>query len=94
MQQMGDLKDHRLIYLKGVLFLLGTLLAAGTLLLENLSWKTAGLLALTIWCSARFYYFVFYVIQHYVDDQYRFAGIWSFVTYLMRRKAGADHSDA
>lgn len=81
---MGDLKDRRLIYLKGFLFLLGIVLAAGTLLLENLSLRTAVLLALTIWCSARFYYFLFYVIQHYVDDKYRFAGVWAFVVYLWR----------
>lgn len=82
---MGDLKDPRLIYLKGFLFLVGTMLAAGTLLLENFSLRTAILLALTIWCSARFYYFVFYVIQHYVDDKFRFAGVWAFLVYLCRR---------
>ena len=85
--KMADLKNSRLIYLKGFLFLLGTILAAGILLLDHFSWKTAGLLALTIWCSARFYYFLFYVIQHYVDDQYRFAGIWSFIVYLLRRRS-------
>lgn len=83
---MGDLKDHRLIYLKGSLFLAGILLSTGILLLENTSWKTAGLLALTIWCSARFYYFLFYVIQHYVDQEYRFSGIGSFLAYLWRKR--------
>ena len=84
---MSDLKDRRLIYLKGLLFLLGTILASGTLLLEHASWRTALLLALVIWCSARFYYFMFYVIEHYVDGQYRFAGVWSFVVYLLRSRS-------
>jgi hypothetical protein len=81
---MGDLKDPRLIYLKGVLFLFGSVLAGGTLLLEHLNLRTAILLAVTVWCSARFYYFMFYVIEHYVDGQYRFAGVGSFVWYILR----------
>jgi hypothetical protein len=44
------------------------------------------LLAVAIWCFARAYYFAFYVIEHYVDDSYRFSGLWSFALYLMRRK--------
>lgn len=83
---MPDLKDPRLIYLKGFLFFVGSALAAGTLLLENASWRTAFLLTLTIWCSARFYYFMFYVIEHYVDGQYRFDGVWSFVRYSLRKR--------
>jgi hypothetical protein len=43
------------------------------------------LLGLAIWCSARFYYFAFYVIEHYVDGQYRFAGLWSFACYVLSR---------
>ena len=88
--RMSDLKDPRLIYLKGFLFFLGSVLAAGTLLLEHASWRTAFLLALAIWCSARFYYFMFYVIEHYVDSKYRFAGLWSFVVYLFRQRASDD----
>lgn len=86
---MGDLKDPRLIYLKGLLFLLGSLMASGILLLEHASLRTAILLGTAIWCSARFYYFLFYVIEHYVDDRYRFAGAGSFLVYLWRtRSAG------
>jgi hypothetical protein len=87
---MSDLKDPRLIYLKGFLFLLGSIMASGTLLLENLSARNAILLAIAIWCSARFYYFMFYVIEHYVDGQYRFAGLWSFIVYLIRSRTSRD----
>ena len=87
---MSDLKDPRLIYLKGFLFLLGTVMAGGTLLLEHASLRTAILLAITIWCSTRFYYFMFYVIEHYVDGEYRFAGIWSFVVYFFRSRSSND----
>jgi hypothetical protein len=44
------------------------------------------LLVISIWCFCRFYYFAFYVIQHYVDPGYRFSGLWSFVAYLWSRR--------
>jgi hypothetical protein len=66
------------------LFLLAGLLAAAALLIERPTWRTALLVTLAIWCVARFYYFAFYVIEHYVDPDYRFAGLGSFVLYLLR----------
>ncbi|MBI3860843.1 MAG: hypothetical protein HY290_03005, partial [Planctomycetia bacterium] len=47
-----------------------------------------------IWAFARAYYFVFYVIEHYIDPGYKFAGLWSFAKYVMTRKAGNRHSDS
>jgi hypothetical protein len=83
---MPDLTSPKLIYAKGFLFLFGGILAAAGIVLEQPSIKIAVLLALAIWCFARFYYFMFYVIEHYVDPQYRFAGLWSFVKYLVTRR--------
>jgi hypothetical protein len=91
---MGDLKDPRLIYLKGFLFLLAGILAAAALLLEHPSLKVALLLGLAVGCFARFYYFAFYVIQHYVDPGYRFAGLGSFALYLWRRRRGTHRGGA
>jgi hypothetical protein len=81
---MADLKNPKLIYAKGFLFLLSGALAAGLLLAEKPTLKVALLLALTTWCFARCYYFAFYVIQHYVDPGYKFAGLWDFAKYLLR----------
>jgi hypothetical protein len=83
---MKDLTSATWIKVKGILFLLLGFAAAALLLIENLSWRTAGLLALVIWCFCRFYYFAFYVIEKYVDSQYKFSGLWSFVCYLARRR--------
>jgi len=47
------------------------------------------LLAVAVWCFARSYYFAFYVIERYVDPGYRFAGLGSFVRYLLRRRQPA-----
>ncbi len=83
---MPDLKSKHLMYLKGLLFLLVLLLSTGLILLEAPSWKIAFLLSLTIWAAARFYYFMFYVIEKYVDSSYRFSSMYSFAKYLVSKK--------
>ena len=63
------------------------LLAVGLILFEHRDLRLAILLAIAIWSFCRAYYFAFYVIQHYVDPSYRFAGLGSFVAYLFRQRA-------
>jgi hypothetical protein len=82
---MGDIRDPRLLYAKGLLFFMGGLLAAGLLLAESFSWKVAVLLAIAVWCFARAYYFAFYVIEHYIDPSYKYAGLTDFLCYLFRQ---------
>ncbi len=86
---MKDLTDPFWIKLKGVFFLLLGLLSAALILIELPSLKLAALLALAIWCFCRFYYFAFYVIQHYVDPGYRFSGLWSFAKYCWSKESRA-----
>jgi hypothetical protein len=87
---MADLTNPKLIYAKGFLFLLVGVLSSALLLLECPSLRVGLLLAVAVWAFARFYYFAFYVIEHYVDPGFRFAGLWSFARYLLgkRRPAG------
>ncbi|HBH51204.1 MAG TPA: hypothetical protein DDY91_04855, partial [Planctomycetaceae bacterium] len=82
---MSDLKSPALLYFKGLLMLVCGVLAAGLLVAQLPDWTSVALLAIAIWGFCRAYYFAFYVIQHYIDPQYRFAGIGSFVQYLWRR---------
>lgn len=82
---MQDITNTKLICLKGILFLLGGIIASVILLVEYPNLKVAVLLAVSVWCFARSYYFAFYVIEHYVDSNYKFSGIWSFVRYLCRK---------
>ena len=60
------------------------LVAVALLLMEHPDFKTGLLLAIAIWCFCRFYYFAFYVIEHYVDPSFKFAGLWDFAVYLVR----------
>lgn len=86
---MGDLQNPVLIVIKGVLFSVTALLAAGLLLLESPTLRTAALLSVCIWASCRFYYFLFDVMRRYVDPQFRFRGITDFVWYCLRRRTAS-----
>ena len=83
---MADLQSPRLMYLKAALFLLGGLLASIEILLALPTLRVALLLIIAVWCFARAYYFAFYVVEHYADPTYRFAGLGSFVSYLWRKR--------
>ncbi len=80
---MADLKSSKLIYFKGFLFLAILASSASLIIFELPSWYIAILVGVTIWASARFYYFMFYVIEKYVDSNYKFAGILSFLKYTL-----------
>lgn len=82
---MKDLTHAGVIKLKGLVFLLMGVIAATLLILETLSLKVGVLLAISVWCFCRFYYFAFYVIEHYVDPSFRFSGLWSFAVYMMKK---------
>ncbi|PQO36791.1 hypothetical protein C5Y96_06385 [Blastopirellula marina] len=79
---MADLRSPTLIYLKGFLFVVLGMFASGILLAKVGDWQIAVLLGLSIWAFCRAYYFAFYVIQHYVDPGYKFAGLGDFVVYV------------
>ena len=83
---MGDITNPRLLYLKAVLFLVLGLIAVTGILILSTDLRIAVLLLAAIWAFCRAYYFVFYVVEHYIDPQYRFAGLSSFVRYLIRRR--------
>ena len=76
------------IKVKGVLFLLMGIVAAALLVLEHPTLKTGLLLFVAIWSFCRFYYFAFYVIEHYVDPGFRFAGLYDFAMYMIFRRRG------
>jgi hypothetical protein len=81
-----DLNDPRAILVKGWLFLLLGLLASAGLLALSPTWEAGVLLAIAAWAFCRWYYFMFYVIQHYVDPSFKFAGLSSFLRYLRSRR--------
>ena len=85
---MSDLKSPRVIKLKGFLFLLMGILASLLLIVETPTLRQVALLSIAVWSFCRFYYFAFYVIEHYVDPGYKFSGLVSFARYMIRRRGG------
>lgn len=83
---MADLQNPKWMYLKGTLFLLILISSTLLILLEHPDPKLAILLGLAIWSAARLYYFMFYVIEKYIDHEFKFSGIGSFIRYLFRRQ--------
>ena len=83
---MADIKSPTVIWIKGVLFLLLGVLASVLLVLHAPNVPVALLLCLSVWAFCRFYYFAFYVIEHYVDADYRFSGLLSFLRYALSKR--------
>lgn len=91
MRLTEDLTSRRAIFAKGWLFLVLGLMAAGSLLALHPGWDTAALVGLTAWAFCRWYYFMFYVVEKYVDPGYRFAGLTDFARYLWRSRRGSSN---
>ncbi len=81
-----DITSPRLLKIKGALFLLLGLLSALLLLLPEFTWKQLTLLAITVWAFCRAYYFCFYVMEHYADPTFRYAGLLDLAKFLLRKK--------
>ena len=64
---MRNLSSPSIMWFKAVLFVTAGLMGALVILLEHPHVRTAALLAITVWCFARAYYFAFYVLERYVD---------------------------
>ena len=85
---MGDLKSKWLIVAKGLLFLCLAISATALILLENASVRVAALLVILVWSGCRFYYFLFYVLEKYVDPSLRHVGILALMRALGRKRRG------
>ncbi len=81
-----DITSPTLLKGKAALFIVLGLMAGALVIAPEFDWRKAVLLALCIWAFCRAYYFCFYVLQHYVDRQYQYAGLWSAVRYLWNKK--------
>ena len=83
---MSDLQSKGWIVAKGVMFFGIAVLAAAMLFLEAPSLRTLALLAVLVWAACRFYYFLFYVLERYVDPTMRYAGVIALLAGIRRRR--------
>lgn len=82
-----DITDPRLLYFKGFLFVLLAAFAAGLIFIQSPRISTIALLLIVVWASARAYYFAFYVVEHYADPTFRYAGLRSILAYIIQRRS-------
>lgn len=82
---MQDLQKPASMWLKAVLFLVIGGVCAGLLWSETPTLKSALLLGLLIWSFCRAYYFAFYVLEHYADPRFKYAGLFSLLRYILRK---------
>ncbi len=87
---MTDLKNENVIIIKGFLFLLMAVMASVGIVCLAPDWRTVVLLLVLVWASARFYYFLFYVLYAYVDSRYKYAGIVALLKSLAHRRKPDD----
>ncbi len=83
---MSDLTNPRFMYLKAILLLAIGMTSGFLLWLQTPRLMTILLAVLVAWSFARAYYFVFYVIEKYIDPSYRFAGLIDFLRYCVRKQ--------
>lgn len=88
--RVKDLSNPKWIVAKGILFLLLGLLAATILFVEIPTLKSFVLLTIVIWSFCRFYYFAFYVLERYVDSDYRYSGLGSLMRYIFGKARGQE----
>jgi len=81
-----DIKSPTLLKIKGILFLILGILAASLILVEKADLKTIALLLIVIWSFSRFYYFAFYVLHHYADKNFKYAGLTDLFLYLLKKR--------
>jgi len=81
----GDLKSKQLIYLKALLFIVIWILAILLNLTTTETFSRLISIVLIVWSSARLYYFAFYVIEKYVDKEFKFSGLFDFLVYWVKK---------
>lgn len=86
MKHLGDIKSARLIHFKGWLFLILCLIALAGVLIPAFSWQNVMLLTIATWAACRWYYYLFYVIEHYVDPEFKYSSVTDAIRYLLKRR--------
>src|SRR5262245_11979105 len=74
------------MFVKVALFAVIALLAGGCLLWQNPTWTTAACVLALTWAACRAYYFLFHVLQHWIDPTFRFTGLIDLLRHLAVRR--------
>ncbi|MEL7496901.1 MAG: hypothetical protein AAFN77_04785 [Planctomycetota bacterium] len=81
-----DIESPWLLKVKGLAFAVIGLLSAGILMWQLKEWTLIAMLIVSIWAWCRFYYFLFYVLEHYAGRKRPYAGIFDALTSIFRNE--------
>jgi hypothetical protein len=73
------------MYLKAALFFLIAITSGVLLLAPDFSLRALLLLALLVWSACRAYYFLFYVLERYIDPDLKYSGLLAQLRQLARK---------
>ena len=65
--------------------LLLAILTGSLLLLRHPELIDIALIIITVWAACRFYFGAFYVIEHWIDPEYKFDGLLHFVYWFSKK---------
>lgn len=83
---MTDITSKKVIVLKGILFFFILIGSSAVILIKQPTLMAVLALCVLIWASARFYYFLFYVLERYVDPSLRYSGLLALLSALLQRR--------
>lgn len=86
---MRQLVSPYWIAAKGLLFLFLAIFSAALLLLELPTLRLVFLFLVSVWAFCRFYFFLFYVVEHYIQPSFKYAGLGSFLFQILRARRAA-----
>jgi len=89
---MRDLQSSWAMWAKAILFVVIGISSSALILSELPTLRIFALLCLAIWSFCRAYYFAFYVLEHYIDPSFRYAGLFSLVRHVMTQKVPVKES--
>lgn len=81
-----DIKNPVALRAKGLGFALIGILSSAILISQFQHWLSAAMLLITIWAWCRFYYFLFYVLEHYAGRKRPYAGVLDALTAIFRQE--------
>ena len=81
---MKNIKSQKLIVIKGLLIISITAISAIGIVLYCPRVEVITFLLILIWASARSYYFLFYVLEKYVDPKLKYSGLFNLLKNLKK----------
>ena len=81
-----DIKNPVALKAKGLCFALVGILSSAILISQLPHWSYIAMFLITIWAWCRFYYFLFYVLEHYAGRKRPYAGVLDALTAIFRRE--------